>query len=547
MINVGIDIGGASVKLAEIQATSKSFSITRFQEFPLSNDPNKDKKIEILDILRQIAGAYDRESTRFIMAMPQQHVALRFRHFPFKERFKILRSIAFELEDDIPFSQDDAIFDAKITRYIANSADVIAVACPKIYIKELIQLAHEAGLDPDFMTIEGLALGNLLENWQNPPPQQPVLSPTPEARPADMILDIGHLRSVLVISSEGSLITTRNIDWGGKHIADAVAQKYGLHYLEALKELQKKAFILLSAEGATRDQVIFSDVIKQALEPLAQEVKFTLLELTTSRNLRIHKAHLCGGTSQIKNLGPFLTQKWEVPTNRLKHFALYPNINIENTTTAEALSATAIGIAIEGLKRPRNPAINLLKGEFAQQAESFKLFMDRWGYTSKLLAVAFCCLLVYGFLRESFAVDMAAKALDVLKEQAATIADLKGRNATPRKIAEFVKRKKKEANDRKLAVQVLELNSALNVLAYVHQMAPNPKEMLVELRKVAVEDETMELHGEVADPGAILKFRRALENVAVGGKIETVSPAISAGPGKQAFGFRMKVDRRRGG
>ncbi|MGE0762063.1 MAG: pilus assembly protein PilM [Bdellovibrionales bacterium] len=547
MISVGIDIGGASVKLAEVQAASKSYSVTRFQEFPLSNDPNKDKKIEILDILRQIAAAYDPDNTKFVLALPQQHVALRYRHFPFKERFKILRSIAFELEDDIPFSQEDAIFDAKITRYIENSADVIATACPKVYIKELVSLVREAGIEPEILTIEGLALSNLLEDWQSPPPQQAALAATPEARPAEMILDIGHLRSTLVIHSEGSLITTRNIDWGGKNIADAVAQKYGLHYLEALKEMQKKAFLLLTPEGATRDQVVFSDVIKQGLEPLAQEVKFTLLETLTSRNLRITNTHLCGGTSQIKNLGPYLTQKWEVPVNRFKHFAQYPTINIDNTTTNEALSATAIGIAIEGLKRPRNPATDMLKGEFAQQAETMKVFMERWGYTAKLLGAAFCCLLVYGFLRESFAVDMAAQALDVLKSQAAAIADLKGRQASPRNVRQFVKRKKEELNARKLAVQVRELNSVLNVLAQVHQVAPGPKQMMVELRKVSIENELMELHGEVAETGSIAKFRQALENVAADGRIETVSPAINASAGKHAFGFRLKVDRRRGG
>ncbi len=547
MISVGIDIGGASVKIAEVQAASKSYGITRFQEFPLSNDPNKDKKIEILDILRQIAAAYDPDSTKFVMAVSQQHVALRYRNFPFKERFKILRSIAFELEDDIPFSQDDAIFDAKITRYMGNAADVIASATPKVYIKELISLAREAGLEPEILTIEGLALGNLLENWQDPPPQQPPLPDTPEARPAEMILDIGHLRSTLVINSEGSLITARNIDWGGKHIADAIAIKYGLHYLEALKELQKKAFILLTPEGATRDQVVFSDVIKQGLEPLAQEVRFTLLETASSRNLRLTEVQLCGGTSQIKNLGAYFTQQWEVPVNRLKHFSTYPSIQIENTLSNEALSATAIAIALEGLKRPRNPATNLLKDEFAPQAETAKLFMRRWAYAGKILAAAFCVLLVYGFLRESFAVDMAERALDSLRTQAAQVADLKGRQASPRAVRQFVRRKKEELNSKKLASQVGEVNSALNVLASVHKMAPGSKQMVVELRKVLVENELMEVHGEVSDTGAVGKFRQALENVASDGRIEVISPAITAGAGKQAFGFRLKVDRRSGG
>jgi general secretion pathway protein L len=548
MICVGIDIGASGVKLAEIQPSgSKSYSLTRFQEFPLSADPMKDKKIETLDILRQIAGAYDPDQTKFILAVHQSHVALRFRNFPFKERFKIMRSIAFELEDDVPFSQEDAVFDAKIARYVENSADVIASACPHIYIKDVVDLAREAGLDPELVTVDGLALGNYFENIFEAPPVQAGLGPTPEARPAEIILDIGHSRSLLVIHSEGSLVHSRNIDWGGKQLAESVAAKYGLHYLEALKELQKKAFILLSSEGATRDQIVFSDLLKSAFEPLAQEVRFTLLEMATSRNLRFTKAHITGGVSQVKNLGAFLTQKWEIPVNRFQHLKLIPQIALETTPQLDAMSAVSIAIAMEGLRRARNPATDLMKGEFAQQGETLKVFMDKWGYAAQLLGAAFFLLLVYGFMREMFATDMAEKALDTLKSQAAIIADLKGRQATPTAVRRFVRQKKEEINARKLAVGVKQLNSALDVLAFVHQAAPGPKQMLVELRRVTVDNELMELHGEVSTPDAVARLRQTLENVALDGKVEPISPAITAMPGKQAFGFRLKVDRKRGG
>lgn len=547
MISVGIDIGSSSVKLAEIQATSKTFALTRFQEFSLSNDPTKDKKIEVLDVLRQIAAAYDPDHTRFVLAMHQQQVALRYRQFPFKERFKILRSIAFELEDDVPFSQEDAIFDAKITRYIENSADVLACACPKLYIKDLVDLARDAGIDADILTVDSLALGNFFENWNEPPPTQAILAPTPEARPAHLLLDIGHTRTLAVIHSEGSLIHARNIDWGGKQLADAVATKYGIHYLEALKELQKKAFILLSNEGASRDQIVFSDLLKQAFEPLAQEIRFTLIESSTSKNLRFTDIFMSGGVSQIKNLGAFLTQKWEVPANRFRPFEKLPQVAVETSSRAEAVSPVAIGIAIEALRRGRNPAINLLKEEFAQRSETLKQFWGKWNYTVQLLGAAFFCLLIYGFLRESFAVSMAEKALDVLKSQAAAIADLKGRQATPTAVRKFVKQKKDENATRKLALQVKQLNSAMDILAHIHQAAPGPKQLLVELRKVSIDNEILELHGEVAEPGAVVRFRQALENVAMDGKVDPLSPAITAGPGKQAFAFRLKVDRRRGG
>jgi Tfp pilus assembly PilM family ATPase len=54
MISVGIDIGAYSIKVAEVEAPSKSYVIRRVQEFPLSLDLTKDKKIEIIDTLRTL-------------------------------------------------------------------------------------------------------------------------------------------------------------------------------------------------------------------------------------------------------------------------------------------------------------------------------------------------------------------------------------------------------------------------------------------------------------------------------------------------------------
>lgn len=547
MISIGIDIGSFSVKLAEVQSSAKSFSFTRFQEFPLSSDPTRDKKIEILDILRQIAQAYDPSQTRIVMSMPQHQVALRYRHFPFKERFKIMRSIAFELEDDIPFSQEDSTIDAKITRYVDNSADVLASACPNEYIKELISLAREAGLEPEILSVEGVALGNHFEKWQEAPPQVSALAPTPEARPAELTLHIGHSRTVMMVHCEGSLITARNIDWGGRNIAEALSQKYGLHHLEAMKELQKKAFVLLSNEGATRDQVQYSDVIKASFEPFTQDVRFSILELQNSRNIKINKAFISGGVSQIKHLGAFITAQIEIATNRLKFLPNFSQVSIDQNPALEAHSAIAVGLAVEGLRRPRNPAVNLLKGEFALQSETWKNFWQKWGFTSRIVMATFAALVVFGFVRETLAVSAAEKALETLRGQAAAIADLKGKSATASSIRKYVKQKKEEIQARKYASQVKTLNSALDVMTQVHQAAPNNKQMLVELRKFNLENEILELHGEVADRGAIAKFRQSLENVASDGKVEPISPAISAGPGRQAFAFRLKVDRHRGG
>src|SRR6185312_10464049 len=132
--SVGIDIGTYSVKVAKVRSTNRGYECIGTSEYPLSQDPNKDTQIEIIEIIRDIHTRYGEDSPRIVIGAHQYEVSWRRREFPFKERHKILKSLPFELEDDIPFSSDNSVFDAKITHLIGNKAEVLAVACPKEHL-----------------------------------------------------------------------------------------------------------------------------------------------------------------------------------------------------------------------------------------------------------------------------------------------------------------------------------------------------------------------------------------------------------------------------
>src|SRR5690606_33268460 len=123
---------------------------------------------------------------------------------------------------------------------------------------------------------------------------------------------------------------------------------------------------------------------------------------------------------------PHLTQKLELPFNHFQHFRLLTDIRFETDRRKEALCATALGMALEGLKKPRNPAVNFLKGEFATQSKALTEMWERWRYTATLCAVAFVAFFVYGILRESFMDTAVTRSQEVLSEQAENIAGKKG-------------------------------------------------------------------------------------------------------------------------
>jgi general secretion pathway protein L len=310
MISVGIDIGQFSIKIAELKETSGNVEVLKLEEFALSQDPNKDRKIEIVDILRTYVSNTTLENVHYVLSLPEWQVTTRRKFFPFKERHKILKSLPFELEDDIPMDQEDSVFDAKVNVYTGNAAQVLAVAAPAESVSEKLQLAKDIGIDLSVLSVDSMALGNLVTRWDQPPPQRDtpeaatqmdestqtevtVVSPVKEK--FKMILAIGHTNTIALFFSKGVLKSVRSVDWGGEELGHAVSKAYKMHYVEALKEVQRKGFLLNSPDGATKDQVRFSDVLKASLDDLNRKLRLIILETETETNAELESAYVTGG------------------------------------------------------------------------------------------------------------------------------------------------------------------------------------------------------------------------------------------------------------
>jgi len=548
MISIGVDIGTFSIKIAEVESTSKSYAIRRIQEFPLSLDLTKDKKIEIIDTLRTLFSQIDREKTQFVFSLPQRSVSMRLVNFPFRERFKIQKAVAGLLEDDLPFSQEDAIFDTKIVRFSGKSADVLAMAVPKDRIADILNLAHDCGVEPTLVSAENLALANAFEQWQQPPPEVvPLTQDIPAPKNAEVVLNIGHQSSQLLIYAEGIMLSARSMDWGAQNIAEAIGAKYGLNYLQAMRELQLKGGVMLEKSQGTKEQVAFSQTIETALHSLIAMMRLKMLEAQSEFNLQWTKGSTIGGGSQLRNLNGFLTQAFEIPFNKVKQFDLHPPVTFETSPSLEAVTATAVGLAIEGLKRPRNPASNFLRGEFARQSQMFEMLWQRWGYTVQLGCAAFAILVVYSMMRESFAQRLVDESEQALRTQAAAVAGLKGAKAGQNNIRKFLSNVEKEAKNRQSAQKLTRLTSATDILQKISAAVPENTQTPLEIKRISIENKTAEVHGYAKSPADSQKILQALKKVAEDGRVQSITPRIKSPPGQVPFACKFKIQRFAGG
>lgn len=548
MKSIGIDIGSYSIKVVEIQTTSKGFQLNQFFEHKLSFVNNADIELQVIEFLRDLLNQYDHSQTKFSMCLRQDKVAVRNKLFPFSDRIKIHKSLAFELEEDIPFSVENAIFDAKIVKTIGTSAEILACAAPKIHIQKALQLAQDINVDLDVLSAEGAAFANTVERWYESPQALP--APTLQfdesekpPRALQVILNLGHTRTLVSAFDNGVLVGVRTIPWGGKNIADAIALKYEIPFIEALKELETKGFILTNKQGATFDQVTFSETIAKSVREMIRDLQLSLLEIKAEFNAHILNVNMTGGVSQVQNLGAFLTQMLELPVNRFATLEHFQNSLFDRGTTTEAKIGLALGLAVEAIKKPRNPAVNFLRGEFVKQNYKLQALWQKWGYTAKLATAALVVLFVYSNLRESISTGLVDRTQEILKTQAKSVAKLSNKNATEGGIKKYIKENKKRAQDLKMLASVANMNSALDVLKKVNDATPAKTAISLEVRRFSVAQSQVFIEGYTNSANEVTLLQQSLANASATGKITSQTPTISQMPNKIAFSFTFEVDR----
>ncbi len=545
MKSVGIDIGSHSIKVAEVSLTRKSTVVTDFKEYLLSSQPNADHSLEIIETLRTISSSYDSTQTKFVLAVSQNNVSVRRKSFPFRERQKIIKSLAFELEDEIPFDLEDTTFDAKVLEFQNNTSVVMACACPNETIVELLDRAKEGFVDPAILSVDAFALANLFEDWSLPP-RQISTSEDPEKTQIDarkrgrLILMMGHQRSLLLAYNQDSLVAMRSILWGASDIARNIARAFNIPLAESLKVVQLRCYLLMSDAGANKDQILLSNTVKDSLAELSRELKFSIIEWQTENNLYFPQLEIMGGASQLQNIAPYLTQTLEVPVNQTKAFERIA-FSFELTSAIEAAAPVAVGLAIEGLKTVRSPSLNLRRGLYVKQNQNLNLFWEKWKRAVQIAGTAIVIVFVHSILRESFTSSLSSSVETALTLQAKTV----GKTAS--NLEKYLNDQKSLIKGRENLAKLDHYSSALDVLSKLTQKLPqNQKEsgtnVAIEVSKLSIEHDDLLIEGNVGSLNQLSFIEVALKQLALG-ELKKITATGTHPKVGTPFAYRMKIQR----
>ncbi|PJE73416.1 MAG: hypothetical protein COV02_02790 [Candidatus Terrybacteria bacterium CG10_big_fil_rev_8_21_14_0_10_41_10] len=337
MSPVCLDISDRSIKYIELRNKKDNITVERFGAYSVpqglvENGEIKDKE-KMVDLLKSIKLKLG--SVYVIASLPEEKAFLSRIKLPKMEIDEMRNSIELQLDEHVPLSAKEAVFDFEVVNYSREDghADVNLVAFPKYFVNGYRDLFTEAGFVPIVFEMEAQAFARAIVPRTNDS--------------AIMVIDFGRTRTTFAIVSVGKVHFTTTIKASGEDVKKAI-----------MKNLQVDQF---EADGLKREEGILNEKADQKVfvsaMPTIEAIKDEALKQIyywDSKNeegeaSEIKKVLLCGGEASLKGLAEYLGRSIGIKTEignpwvNVSSFDKYiPSIE----KNVSLLYSTAIGLAL---------------------------------------------------------------------------------------------------------------------------------------------------------------------------------------------------------
>ena len=218
---------------------------------------------------------------------------------------ELLVSLELEAKKHVPLDGTEAIIDYFHLGNSANELDkinVILATTTKNKIKDHAEIVKNAGLKPGIFDCDPIGISNLYQ-FSNELPENG----------ADVLLDIGHTSTTLVVWGKNSSYFSREIEIAGHQINKALMQEFNLDYQSADTKKNDLGINAFDKENVSEDEdsgisieqrTIFNDFI--------EEVRKTLRFYMKNNNQSFFNSFfLTGGCANLPGLSDFIASKNE--------------------------------------------------------------------------------------------------------------------------------------------------------------------------------------------------------------------------------------------
>lgn len=364
--HLGIDFGAGGIKVIQLQ---KREGEAKLFTYGFSEFTPEETSMDYLEnpqgageLLKKICAKARTTTTSAAAALPIPSVfsaVISIAQVPKKE---ISAAVQWEAKKLVPLPLDEVVLDFKElkvgketppprsegsgvgapTPKASGSIEVLLTAAPKSIIERYLAVAKSAGITLTSLETEAFALIRALLGSD----------PTPT-----VIVDIGALRSNILVVDRGIPMLTRSVEIGGKKCTEAIAQGMGvtLTQAEAMKRDLGSVPLPGGALSATTATVPggLPALLQEVFQPLLNELRYSF-NVYRTRNVvarQVERIMLTGGGAGIPGLAEFLTGEFNLRAflgNPWEKVGFHPDLK-DHLDAFGTKFSVAVGVALRNL------------------------------------------------------------------------------------------------------------------------------------------------------------------------------------------------------
>ena len=306
---VGLDLGSASIKLAELEAApGGGIRLVRqlIQELPPTSDQKPvDRAGWLQSALKEV------RADQIHLALSGQEVAVRRLHIPPMSPKERVEAVKWQVKDQIGFPIQDAVLDFQVVGEVwdkdLKKADVLVAAASTRCLHDAIQAIEQAGARVASITPTPLALWASIQ----------ALVPDVGGRGGVVLVELGAETTHVAIVKGGSVRAVRDLALGSANLTEAligvVASERGDVTIDhAMAEAFTRRYGVLTdaTDGTTEEGVplfhiasLMRPVLENLVTELSRFLDFYKLQMEESG---VSRVLLCGGGAGLKSLSGYL-------------------------------------------------------------------------------------------------------------------------------------------------------------------------------------------------------------------------------------------------
>lgn len=328
---IGVDLGTAGIKIVELANTKGHAQLLTYgivessADVVRSNAPETINKV--VELLKTIVSKSRVTTDRAVAALPAFSVFSSILSLPPMPKSDLAQAVKWEAKKFVPMPLDEMILDWKLLKnipevdvnqslvsdiektenekikaedensfvqkkeVIVNQAKqnyrVLITAAPKNLVSRYLEIFKKANLKLISLETESFALARSLFFGAKLPV---------------MIIDIGSLTTAISIIEDGVPILNRSLDVGGATLTQAISTSLNI---DRRRAEQFKRDIGIAHTNASSG---IPKVIERALNPVINEVKYSLNLYQSQTAQGIEKVILVGGSAFLPSITDYLSQ-----------------------------------------------------------------------------------------------------------------------------------------------------------------------------------------------------------------------------------------------